>query len=58
MLGQRNGEDSVGLPLVGSGLREAEMGEDAVDELLSHFGGALGVIVEGGNCGKYGGTRI
>ena len=46
----------VGLPLVGAGLGEADVGEDAVDEVAGHVFGGLRVVVEGGDCGKDGGA--
>ena len=48
----------VGLPLVGSGLGQADVGEDAVDELAGHVLCGLGVVVEGGDCGKDGGAGV
>ena len=51
-------DDLVGLPLVGVGLWEADMSEDAVDELTCHLGCVLGVVVEGGDYGEDGGSRV
>ena len=48
----------VGLPLVGAGLWEAGVGEDPVDELAGHLGGALGEVVEGGDDGEDGGAGV
>ena len=50
--------DLVGLPLVGAGLGEADVGEDAVDEFAGHVGGVLGVVVEGGDGGEDGGSGV
>jgi len=48
----------IGLPLVGVGLGQADMGEDSVDEVAGHLLGALRVVVEGGNGGEDGGACI
>jgi hypothetical protein len=48
----------VRLPLVGAGLGEADVCEDAVDEVAGHVFGGLGVVVEGGDCGEDGGTGV
>lgn len=48
----------VGLPLIGTGLGEVEVGEDTVDELARHLRGGLGPVVERGNGGKDGGSGI
>ena len=51
-------DDLVGLPLVGVGLGEADVGQDAIDELPCHLGGVLGMVVEGGNDGEDGGSGV
>ena len=48
----------VGLPLVGVGLGQAEVGEDPVDEVARHLFGALRVVVEGGDGGEDGGSCV
>ena len=48
----------VGLPLVGVGLGQADVGEDPVDEVASHLFGALRVVVEGGDGGEDGGAGV
>ena len=55
-LNAERGEDLVGLPLVGAGLGETDVGEDSVDELAGHFFGGLRVVVEGGDGGEDGGS--
>jgi hypothetical protein len=49
---------SVGLPLVGVGLGQADVGQDAVDEVAGHVFGGLGVVVEGGDGGEDGGSGV
>ncbi len=51
-------DDLVGLPLVGVGLGEPDVGQDSVDELAGHVGGVLGVVVEGGYYGEDGGAGV
>ena len=46
----------VGVPLVGVGLGEADVGEDAVDEVAGYVGGGLRGVVEGGHDGVDGGA--
>ncbi len=46
------------MPLVGAGLGQADVGEDSVDELAGHFGGALRMVVEGGDDGEDGGSGV
>jgi hypothetical protein len=48
----------VGLPLVGVGLGETDVGEDSVDEVAGHVLGGLGVVVEGGDRGEDGGAGV
>jgi pimeloyl-ACP methyl ester carboxylesterase len=48
----------VGLPLVGVGLRQSDVGEDAVDELAGHVLSGLRVVVEGGDGGEDGGSSV
>ena len=48
----------VGLPLVGTGLGQADVGEDSVDELAGHVFGGLWVVVEGGYGGEDNGTGV
>lgn len=48
----------VWLPLVGSGLGKADVGEDAVDELAGHLGGGLRLIVEGRDNGEDDGAGV
>ena len=48
----------VGLPLVGVGLGQAEVGEDPVYEVTRHLFGALRVVVEGGDGGEDGGSCV
>src|SRR5258708_19388630 len=48
----------VGLPLVGVGLGETDVGEDAVDEVAGHVLGGLGVVVESGDGGEDGGAGV
>ena len=57
-LNAERGEDLVGLPLVGAGLGETDVGEDSVDELAGHFFGGLRVVVEGGDGGVDGGAGV
>jgi len=48
----------VGLPLVGAGLGQADVGEDAVNEVAGHVGCGLRVVVEGGDRGEDGGASV
>jgi hypothetical protein len=48
----------VGLPLVGVGLGQADVGEDAVDEVAGHVFGGLRVVVERGDGGEDGGAGV
>ena len=51
-------EALVGLPLVGIGLGQADVGEDAVDEVAGHVLRSLGVVIEGGDCREDGGSGV
>ena len=42
----------VWLPLVGTGLSEAYVGEDSMDEVAGHVFGGLRVVVESGDGGE------
>ena len=55
---ERRRNELVGLPLVSTGLGEIEVGEDAVDELVRHFGRRMGPVVQGGDGGEDGGAGI
>ena len=48
----------VGLPLVGVGLGQVDVGEDSMDEVAGHVLDGLRVIVEGGDDGEDGGTGV
>jgi hypothetical protein len=48
----------VRLPLVGTGLGQANVREEALDELAGHVLGALWVVVEGGDGGEDGGSGV
>ena len=48
----------VWLPLVGVGLGQADVGEDAVNEVAGHVFGGLRVVVEGGDGGEDGGSGV
>ena len=48
----------VGLPLVGVGLGQADVGEDSVDEVAGHVFGGLRVVVESGDGGEDGGAGV
>jgi hypothetical protein len=48
----------VGLPLVGVGLGQADVGQDSVDEVAGHVLGRLRVVVEGGDRGEDGGSGV
>jgi hypothetical protein len=48
----------VGLPLVGAGLGQADVGEDAVNEVAGHILCGLRVVVEGGDRGEDGGAGV
>lgn len=48
----------VGFPDVGVGLGQADVGEDAVDELAGHFRGVDGFVVEAGDDGEDGGSCV
>ena len=46
------------MPLVGAGLGQADVGEDAVDEVARHVFGGLRVVVESGDGGEDGGACV
>ena len=46
------------MPLVGTGLSEAYVGEDSMDEVAGHVFGGLGVVVESGDGRKDDGSRV
>jgi hypothetical protein len=48
----------VGLPLVGVGLGQADVGEDSVNELAGHVLRALRMVVEGRDGGEDGGAGV